>query len=72
MSGKPEITSSLVTITNLTKNIEQTELFDQVNLQINRTDKVALIGKNGAGKTTLLKMIIGRDDEYDGSIERAK
>ncbi len=72
MSGKPEITSSLVTIIDLVKNIEQTELFDHVDLQINRNDKIALIGKNGAGKTTLLKMIIGRDTEYDGQIELAK
>ena len=72
MNGKPEITSSLVTITDLVKNIDQTELFNHVDLQINRDDKIALIGKNGAGKTTLLKMIIGRDTEYDGQIELAK
>ncbi len=69
--GKANIASSLVTIRNLTKNIEQTELFLDAELQINREDKIALIGKNGAGKTTLLKMIIGRDDDYDGTIERA-
>lgn len=70
-SGKAEIASSLVKISNLTKNIEQTELFQNAELQINRQDKIALIGKNGAGKTTLLKMIIGREQEYDGTIERA-
>jgi ATPase subunit of ABC transporter with duplicated ATPase domains len=43
------------------KNIEQTELFADAEMQITRRDKVALIGKNGAGKTTLLKMIIGRE-----------
>jgi ATP-binding cassette subfamily F protein 3 len=69
--GKAEIASSLVKISGLTKNIEQTELFQDVDFQINRQDKIALIGKNGAGKTTLLKMIIGRDGEYDGIIERA-
>lgn len=60
-NGKAEIASSLVKITHLTKNIEQTELFADAELQINRRDKIALIGKNGAGKTTLLKMIIGRE-----------
>ncbi len=69
--GKAEIASSLVKISNLTKNIEQTELFQDAELQINRRDKIALIGKNGAGKTTLLKMIIGREWEYDGIIEKA-
>lgn len=68
---KAEIASSLVKVSNLTKNIEQTELFLDAELQINRRDKIALIGKNGAGKTTLLKMIIGREWEYDGIIEKA-
>ncbi len=70
-SGKAEIASSLVKISNLTKNIEKTELFQNAEFQINRRDKIALIGKNGAGKTTLLKMIIGRESEYDGTIEKA-
>jgi ATP-binding cassette subfamily F protein 3 len=60
-NSKAEILSSLVKISNLTKNIEQTELFEDAEMQINRQDKIALIGKNGAGKTTLLKMIIGRE-----------
>lgn len=60
-NSKAEILSSLVKISGLTKNIEQTELFENAEMQINRQDKIALIGKNGAGKTTLLKMIIGRE-----------
>ena len=60
-SGESRIASALVAITGLTKNIEQTELFADAEMQITRRDKVALIGKNGAGKTTLLKMIIGRE-----------
>lgn len=60
-SGESRIVSALVSITGLTKNIEQTELFADAEMLITRRDKVALIGKNGAGKTTLLKMIIGRE-----------
>lgn len=70
-NGKAEIASSLVTISGLTKNIEQTELFLNAEMKVNRSDKIALIGKNGAGKTTLLKMIIGREGDYDGKIETA-
>lgn len=40
-------------------------------MKVNRRDKIALIGKNGAGKTTLLKMIIDREGDYDGKIEKA-
>lgn len=60
-NSESRITSALVSITGLMKSIEQTELFSDAEMQINRRDKIALIGKNGAGKTTLLKMIIGRE-----------
>lgn len=35
-------------------------LFDNVNLAINRYDKIALIGNNGFGKSTLLKIMAGK------------
>jgi ATPase subunit of ABC transporter with duplicated ATPase domains len=34
-------------------------LFDNINLTVNRQDKIALIGNNGAGKSTLLKIMAG-------------
>ena len=34
-------------------------LFEDVSLEINSGDKIAIIGKNGCGKTTLLKIISG-------------
>ena len=58
---KSKIASSLINIKNLSKNIEQTYLFDEANLKVNSDDRLALIWKNGSGKTTLLKMIIWKD-----------
>jgi len=34
-------------------------LLDNINLIVNKNDKIALIGDNGAGKSTLLKIIAG-------------
>jgi ATPase subunit of ABC transporter with duplicated ATPase domains len=38
---------------------DKTLLFDNINLTIDKHDKVALIGNNGSGKSTLLKIIAG-------------
>lgn len=48
----------IITIKNLTKQIWQTDLFDDAELRIKPDDKIALIGKNGVGKSTFLKMLI--------------
>jgi len=40
-----------------------------INLDIKRGDKVAIIGKNGVGKSTLLKTISGINTSYGGSFE---
>jgi ATP-binding cassette, subfamily F, member 3 len=71
LQAKPTIASRLIKITDLSKSIRRSELFNRANLQINREDKIALIGKNGSGKTTFLKMLVGLDDDYDGEIDRA-
>ena len=34
-------------------------LFDNINLQVDERDRIALVGKNGAGKSTLLKILVG-------------
>ena len=40
-------------------------VFHDVNLTINRGEKVAFVGKNGEGKSTLVKCIMGEID-FDG------
>jgi ABC-type polysaccharide/polyol phosphate transport system ATPase subunit len=39
------------------KNIDYKYALKDVNLLINKGEKVAIIGNNGSGKTTLLKMM---------------
>ncbi len=68
---KTNIVSSLISIKNMYKNIEQTHLFENAELKINNNDKIALIWKNGCWKTTLLKMIIWKEENLDCTIEIA-
>lgn len=44
-------------------------LFSNINLHMNRGDRIALIGPNGVGKTTLLKIIIGKLEQVNGNIQ---
>lgn len=50
---------NLLKINNLQKTFGGNLLFDHVSLDVNSSDKVALIGRNGVGKSTLVKMILG-------------
>ncbi len=45
------------------------DLLKNINLKINKGDKVAIIGKSGCGKSTLLKLIMRFWDIESGAIE---
>ncbi|MCS7005842.1 MAG: ABC-F family ATP-binding cassette domain-containing protein [Cytophagales bacterium] len=51
----------IVTLKNATKRFGNTILLKDTHLEINRGDKIALIGANGKGKSTLLRMIFGKE-----------
>lgn len=58
---EPEITSGndVLSVTDISKSFSQTPLFEHIDFEIKRGEKIALMGANGTGKTTLLKMING-------------
>ncbi|WP_173278698.1 ABC-F family ATP-binding cassette domain-containing protein [Streptococcus sp. 53] len=47
-------------------------LFDNINLQVDERDRIALVGKNGAGKSTLLKILVGEEESTSGEINKKK
>ena len=47
-------------------------LFDNINLQVDERDRIALVGKNGAGKSTLLKILLGEEEPTSGEINKKK
>ncbi|MGD8778548.1 MAG: ABC-F family ATP-binding cassette domain-containing protein [Ignavibacteria bacterium] len=47
-------------------------LFENVNLRINKEDKIALVGANGSGKSTLLKLLNGIESPEFGRINYPK
>lgn len=49
----------VLTVHDLSKSFDEKHLFSNINFEINRGERVAIIGDNGTGKTTLLKIING-------------
>ena len=43
-------------------------LFDNINIQVDERDRIALVGRNGAGKSTLLKILVGEEAPTSGDI----
>lgn len=59
--------SDVLTVKGLTKGFEY-PLFEDLDLEIKRGERVCLIGNNGTGKSTLLKLIIGQLKPDQGTI----
>ena len=43
-----------------------------INLQVNKGEKVAILGPSGSGKSTLLRLIAGLEKPHSGSISIIK
>jgi len=52
----------------LTKKFGPRTLFENLDLQLVRGDKVGIVGPNGAGKTTLLKILAGKAAPDTGTL----
>ena len=70
ISLEPNIVSGndVLTIRDLAKSFGSQKLFSQVDIDIKRGERVAVIGNNGTGKTTLLKMINAMVPSDSGTI----
>jgi ATP-binding cassette, subfamily F, member 3 len=47
-------------------------VFNDLNLSVQRGDRIALVGKNGAGKSTFSRLISGKESPINGSIKIAE
>ncbi|MBE9563128.1 MAG: ABC transporter ATP-binding protein [Proteobacteria bacterium] len=58
---------STILIEQVSKQFKQHTVLDNINIQIQPNEHIALIGSNGAGKTTLMRCLLG-EYSYDGLI----
>jgi ATP-binding cassette, subfamily C, bacterial CydC len=73
IEGQVEIPQDLSKVTIEIKNLafgySETNLLDNVNLQIGQGEKIAIIGRSGSGKSTLLQLIQGALVPQSGEIK---
>ncbi|TET88805.1 MAG: ABC transporter ATP-binding protein [Sulfurovum sp.] len=58
----------MIKITDLSKKFNSHLSLDNVNIEFNINDSVALMGANGAGKTTLIRSILGYYHPSSGGV----
>lgn len=61
----PESGDVVLDARHITRKMGERTLFADVNVQLRRGERVAMIGRNGAGKTTLLRTLLGLDKSDD-------
>ena len=61
---------AIVSLLDVSLSFGGAPLLDKVNLQIDRGERVCLVGRNGAGKSTLMKVINGELNPDVGQVFR--
>lgn len=67
---EPDVVSGndVLTVTGLSKAFDSQVLFENVDFEVKRGERIAIIGNNGTGKTTLLKILNGLISPDQGDI----
>lgn len=59
-----------LTLRNVGKSYGSLSVFQKLNLAVDRTSRIVVLGGNGSGKTTLLKIIAGLEEPQSGEVLR--
>lgn len=58
----------MIKIENLSQGYQKNIVLDDVNLHVEKNERIALVGRNGAGKSTLIHTVLGLLSFKKGSI----
>ncbi len=59
----------VVEVENLSKHYGEKQVLKDVHFNIERGDRIALVGVNGAGKSTLIKLLTGVESPTSGTVQ---
>ncbi|HED7425357.1 TPA: ABC-F family ATP-binding cassette domain-containing protein [Campylobacter jejuni] len=62
----------LFELKNISKNINNKNLFKDFSTRILQGERIAIVGRNGCGKSTLLKILLGQIKQDCGEIKRGE
>ncbi len=62
----------LLQVNQLSKSFGVEPILENIKLEVQERDRIALVGRNGAGKSTLLKIIAGELSHDSGDIMKGK
>ena len=62
---------SLLSCQNVSVSFGQRDIIKNASFEINKGDRIGLIGANGAGKTTLFRLLCGEIEPSDGNVVKA-
>jgi ATPase subunit of ABC transporter with duplicated ATPase domains len=62
----------MISVNDLSKSYGGQILFEDVNLQLNKGQRIGIVGANGSGKSTLLRIISDQETSSAGEVIRVK
>ena len=62
----------MISFDNVSKSYGSKILFENVTFNINKGERIGLVGRNGNGKTTLMRIITGEEEADSGKISIPK
>ncbi len=65
----PHSGKQVLGLREVSKSYGEHTVFRSVELDIERGERLALVGRNGAGKSTLMRILAGADTDYDGTLK---
>lgn len=63
--------NKLIEISNLSIFYDENKVCESVSFDVENGDRIRLQGKNGCGKSSILKLILGKNIEYQGTLNIA-